>query len=90
MKLIAFNTKRLYTDKGQRIAAVQLSDGSVAFSDVDRGIDYVTTGPCDLTQSAVMAAYDYNETEGRWYGNDDLTDEIKTALRAAARAVPSI
>lgn len=91
MKIIAFNTKRLYSDHGQRIAATQLADGSVAFMDIDRGIDYITTGPCDLTQSAVMAAYDYNHTDGRWYAlPDDLRHEIKTALRSAARAVPSI
>jgi len=90
MNIIAFNTNRGYTTHGQRIAATQLDDGSVAFCDIDRGIDYITTGPCDLTQSAVMSAYDHNRTEGRWYAlPDDLRDEIKAKLHAAARTVKS-
>jgi aspartate/methionine/tyrosine aminotransferase len=89
MKTISFNTGRGYTEHGQRIGAAQLSDGTVAFSDIDRGIDYVTSGPCALTQTAIMAAYDYNETNGRWYGNDALTDDIKCAIKDAARAVKS-
>ena len=89
MKIIAFNTGRFYTERGQRIAATQLDDGSVAFCDIDRGIDYITTGPCDLTKYDVMAAYDHNWTNGRWYA---LTDgcAIKAELQAAARSVPSI
>jgi hypothetical protein len=91
MNIIAFNTGRFYTDKGQRIAATQLDDGSVAFCDIDRGIDCVTIGDCNLTQSDVMRAYDHNAyTAGRWYNNDALTDDTKIALKAAARAVPSI
>jgi len=90
MNIISFNTGRGYTAHGQRIAATQLDDGSVAFCDIDRGIDYITTGPCDLTKSDVMAAYDHNWTDGRWYAlPDDLRDEIKTKLHAAARAVKS-
>ena len=88
-KTIAWNTGRGYTAHGQRIAAAQLSDGTVAFSDIDRGIDYVTTGPCALTRDAVMQAYDYNDTNGNWYSNDALTDDIKHAIRDAARAVKS-
>lgn len=59
---IVFNTRRLYSDKGQRIAAERLPCGRVCFVDVDRHLDYVTAAPCDLTQSAIMAAYDYNRT----------------------------
>jgi hypothetical protein len=90
IQTLAFNTGRLYTEHGQRIGAAQLSDGTVAFDDVDRGLYYVTTGPCDLTQTAIMRAYDYNQTEGRRYGNDALTDEIKNAIRAAAYAARSL
>jgi hypothetical protein len=89
IKTLAFNTGRGYTTHGQRIGAAQLSDGTVAFSDIDRGIDYVTSGPCALTQTAIMRAYDYNETTGRWHGNDALTDDIKRAIGAAARGVKS-
>lgn len=38
MTAITFNTGRGYTDKGQRIAAERLPDGSVVFYDLDRGI----------------------------------------------------
>lgn len=61
--IITFNTRRGYTDKGQRIAAEKLADGRVLFVDVDRGIRYVTSAPCELTQAAIMRAYDYNETD---------------------------
>jgi hypothetical protein len=88
MNIISFNTGRGYTAHGQRIAATQLPDGSVAFCDIDRGIDYITTGPCDLTQSAVMSAYDHNRTEGSWYALPDGY-AIKAELQAAARAVKS-
>jgi hypothetical protein len=62
MKTISFNTGRGYTAKGQRIAAKRIGD-RVIFVDIDRGLDYVTSGPCDLTQRAIMRAYDHNETE---------------------------
>jgi hypothetical protein len=90
IKTLSFNTGRLYTEHGQRIGAARLADGTVAFDDVDRGLYYVTTGPCELSQAAIMRAYDYNQTEGRRYGNDALTDEIKNAIRAAAYAARSL
>jgi hypothetical protein len=60
MKTISFNTGRGYTEKGQRIAAGQLDCGRVLFIDIDRGLDYVTAAPCELSQRAVMRAYDDN------------------------------
>jgi hypothetical protein len=62
MKTISFNTGRGYTEKGQRIAAKSIGN-RVIFVDIDRGLDYVTSAPCELTQQDVMRAYDYNETE---------------------------
>ena len=62
MQTISFNTGRGYTEKGQRIAAGQLDCGRVLFVDIDRGLDYVTAAPCELTQSAVMSFYDRNST----------------------------
>lgn len=59
---IVFNTGRLYSDRGQRIAAERLPCGRVCFVDVDRHLDYVTAAPCNLTQHAVMRAYDHNDT----------------------------
>jgi hypothetical protein len=58
MKFISFNTGRGYTVHGQRIAATQLTDGRVQFVDIDRGINHVTQNECELTQAAVMRAYD--------------------------------
>lgn len=39
----AWNTHRCYSDVGQRIAAAILEDGRVAFADVDRRIEGITT-----------------------------------------------
>ena len=62
METISFNTGRGYSAKGQRIAAKRIGD-RVIFVDVDRGLDYVTSGSCELTQRDIMRAYDHNETE---------------------------
>jgi hypothetical protein len=45
MKVITWNTNRQYTPKGQRIAARVNEDLTVAFCDVDRGLDGVTKEP---------------------------------------------
>jgi hypothetical protein len=58
MTSIVFNTGRGYSSHGQRIAATQLADGRVQFVDIDRGINHVTKHGCELTQAAVMRAYD--------------------------------
>ena len=90
--IIAWNTGRAYTDAGQRIAARKLDDGRVLFVDVDRGIDYVTAEPIELTPRDVMAAYDYGRT-GSIYGalpDYDAREVILGALRDAARAVPAV
>jgi hypothetical protein len=57
---IAFNTGRTYTESGQRIAARQLESGHIVMLDIDRGIDYMFPARVDLTQRAVMRAYDCN------------------------------
>jgi len=84
MKVVAWNTGRFYAEKGQRIAAMQLDDGRVMFADVDRGLEYITAKPCDLTQSAVMACYDYNQTD--YVSTYNEADRLAT-LRNAARAI---
>jgi len=88
-KIISFNTGRGYTEHGQRIAAMQLNDGRVVFVDVDRGIRYVTAERCELTQRAVMRAYDYNDTGCEWAAIPDCAtrEAIIGELEAAARAV---
>ena len=89
-KILSFNTGRWYTEAGQRIAAMQLDDGRVVFVDVDRGIRYATAAPCELTQRAIMRAYDYNETEhpsfdlfgGCWEAREVAIAELEAAARA--------
>jgi hypothetical protein len=84
--VIAFNTGRGYTDKGQRIAAKRIGD-RVIFVDIDRGLDYVTSAPCELTQRAIMRAYDYNETDSIYSVIPDYSlrqsviDELETMAR---------
>ena len=58
-KILAWNTGRIYTEKGQRIAAIQIG-GGVFLSDQDRGIHYYLPG-CPLEQREIMRRYDYNE-----------------------------
>lgn len=88
MKKLAFNTGRGYTAKGQRIAAAQLDCGRVFFVDIDRGITYATAAPCELTQHAVMVAYDYNDTISEMTAIPDfdarrqLTAELETLAAA--------
>lgn len=52
-----FNTGRLYTDGGQRIAWQVLSTGNVVMVDASRLVDYVLVVP-DPTNERVLAAYD--------------------------------
>jgi len=86
MKTISFNTGRGYTEKGQRIAAGQLDCGRVLFVDIDRGIDYVTAAPCELSQRAVMRAYDYDSTTSA-YGiipDYEIRENMLSELKALA------
>jgi hypothetical protein len=89
MKTLTFNTGRGYTEHGQRIAATKLDDGRVLFVDVDRGIDYVSAEPIELTSSAVMAAYDYGRTGWIYDALPDYAERERVLgeLRDAARAV---
>ena len=89
MKTLTYNTGRAYTDAGQRIAARKLDDGRVLFVDVDRGIDYVSAEPIELTSRAVMAAYDYGRTGWVYDALPDYTERERVLgeLRDAARAV---
>ncbi len=60
--IIFWNTERPYSAFGQRMAATKLHNHRVAFVDVDRGLQYVTTVEChgELTQQFVMLCYDSN------------------------------
>jgi hypothetical protein len=85
----AFNTRRLYTAHGQRIAWAVLSTGNVAMLDIDRGIDYVLKVYA-YSNREVLASYDhilrapFREDEQR------EARELETALADAARAAPSL
>lgn len=63
--ILAFNTGRGYSKHGQRIAAVRLHGGKVAFVDIDRGLQYVTTVTTskEVSEEFVMHCYDNNLTE---------------------------
>ncbi len=70
MKTIKFNTGRMYSERGQRIAAALLDSGDIYFVDIDRHIDgtvkangFTKDEMIDFgmfTQRGVMAAYDAN------------------------------
>lgn len=78
MNIITWNTGRKYTANGQRIIATRLENGCVAFYDVDRMIAGVTHEACDLTQHAVMSAYDANKYADLYCG------KTRKEMRAAA------
>lgn len=86
-----FNTGRVYTNNGQRIAWCVLSTGNVAMWDVDRMIDYVLIVQGEPTNRSVLAAYDdhtarptYNEAERN--EARDLRDELVRAAQALPAA----
>jgi hypothetical protein len=92
-KIHAFNTGRLYTEHGQRIAWCVLSTGNVAMWDRDRFIDYVLPFPVEsppVRDSEILAAYDrmerapYNEAEYR------EAHELQSALNEAAGRCKSL
>ena len=86
MKVLTFNTGRLYTEKGQRIAAARLDAETVAMYDVDRGIDFLLSIPEfspgePLRADDVMRAYDYGHIAKHTLC---LMPEIQSALYEAA------
>lgn len=88
----SWNTKRLYTEAGQRMAAVVLSDNEVAFADVDRGIDGIMEGSFGGMSEmrlccSVMELYDHNSY--RYPQNEAERDGIAKA-RDLAGEVASI
>lgn len=98
-EIYAWNTGRGYSQHGQRIAAVKLSNGKVYFFDIDRQIDGVTmmpmTGAYLNVQEFVMHAYDHQHYAYGTYdmkpilphlGYDGL-NAIKDGLHSAAFGV---
>lgn len=90
----AFNTGRLYTEAGQRIAWTVLSTGNVAMYDVDRMIDYVLSIPRAAgsvpTNVQVLHAYDFNLHPEFNSEERHEARELEKALVNVARAVKGI
>jgi len=85
----AFNSGRLYTTAGQRIAWTVLASGDVLICDLDRQIDgYVLAFPKDFapTDRDVLHAYDLG---GRMSWSDEVA-ALRPLLAAAARLVPAV
>ena len=70
----AFNTGRLYTASGQRIAWTPIAPGYVAMYDLDRMIDYVLCVPGIPDDRSVLRAYD---THGSYLGLDAAGRDIR-------------
>jgi hypothetical protein len=65
VNIFCFNTGRLYTEAGQRIAGAVLDNGAIAFLDFDRQVDgYIPPGfyPDEHPKRRVELAY----MEGGW------------------------
>jgi hypothetical protein len=88
-KFKAFNTKRLYTKHGQRIAWTMLKSGRVGMLDLDRGIKYVLDIPRPRDNAEVLAAYDAIKIS---HAGGDLIElqELESELREAALKVRSL
>ena len=87
--MITFNTTRLYTEKGQRIAADFTEDGGILFADVDRCVqgyfppEVVKQYDLALDQSSVMRAYD-NQLCSYWsdtYRHEEQLHKLRQAAR---------
>lgn len=100
-----FNTGRLYTVAGQRIAWTVLSNGKVAMVDLDRMIQYVLTVDVqggafdraylaivggDAEAARVMHAYDRHDGTMPWGEDYALFQEVSAELYEAARNGPVV
>ena len=74
--MIMFNTHRMYSTAGQRIAATIL-DGKTYFVDKDRMIGGVFNKPVELTERAVMRAYDAHDYQ---CSNHAILRELNDAM----------
>ena len=93
MDILTFNTGRMYTEQGQRIAAAQI-EYMVYFIDADRGIDgafdvtpaewehEIGFPPFKLTQASLMKLYDEGNYRhfDRWGKHKDIDMALCKAL----------
>lgn len=74
----AWNTGAMYTEKGQRIAAIKLPDDHVYFYDIDRHIDGVSDMPMTRAymniKEFVTRVYDYHHYRAGYYSIDCFSD----------------
>ncbi len=90
MQTIKFNTGRQYSANGQRIAAIQMPNGDIAFMDIDRGLDYaIPAGAAAFTQAGIMAAYDRDNLNTIWSLHIDCDQyaQILAELQTLAQSV---
>jgi hypothetical protein len=89
MGIVAFNTGRGYTEKGQRIAC-KVFEGHIYFADIDRGI-YGRIS-CDL--EGLHSAQSLQNRVMHWYDKgmyvDACNGDLITELRNAAAQAPLI
>jgi hypothetical protein len=85
----AFNTRRLYSKHGQRIAYARLKSGNVAMVDIDRHLDYVLLHRPDFTpnHASVLRAYDANRTASYSKEEYEEAEALRAALEVAAAAL---
>lgn len=89
-RIQTWNTGRMYSGKGQRIAAIAVDD-KIAFADIDRGIDGVLmtpyTGDPDKLQGFVMAEYDMCNYVGGLYTLENGSAILAQLKQAASLAI---
>lgn len=88
-KIHAFNTQRLYSTKGQRIAWTILSTGNIAVVDIDRHIDYILKQPessIRVDNWTVLDLYDHADSSVLPWNMAEHAEfrEIQNELIAAA------
>ncbi len=76
VEIISWNTGRLYTAEGQRIAAGRTAEGTVHFVDIDRQISGILTDQVPFHVAHVMQEYDHNRYDG-----DDIDRNLMWAAK---------
>tara|TARA_B100000809_G_C14683296_1_gene367716 strand:+ start:237 stop:539 length:303 start_codon:yes stop_codon:yes gene_type:complete len=81
---IYWNTGAYYTEKGQRLGAIEI-EGLVLMVDIDRGLDYYYE--CEFSRSAINHAYlNNNNVCVSWDQHDPgFHSQVRFALEDATR-----
>lgn len=95
---VVWNTEHLYTEHGQRIAAIKLPDERVYFVDADRNIDGTSKLPMSRMYTSlkefVIHVYDFCEYDNGTYAFQRQSGyewalDLKQNLTTLALAAPS-